>query len=109
MDATENNLIKVEVVEVRNDNFQKNEIIEIETEKKIKVEVVEIIGIQGPPGGSGGLVGLMKPDPREFFLALLGGELPDIPNIPDVPDIPDEPDITLPILGSARLNTMVLA
>lgn len=69
----------------------------------IKVEVVEVVGIQGPPGGS---LGLMKPDPREYFLMLLGGGVPDIP---DEPDEPEEPDYTQPILGSAKLNTMVLA
>lgn len=72
----------------------------------IKVEVVEVVGIQGPPGG---FSGLMEPDPREYFLMLLGSVVPDEPDEPEIPDTPDEPDYTQPILGSAKLNVMVLA
>lgn len=90
MDVARNELIKTEVVEIK-------------SEQPIKVEVIEVVGIQGPPGGS---LGLMTPDPREYFLMLLGGGIPDIP---DEPDNPEEPDYTQPILGSAKLNTMVLA
>ena len=82
--------------------------MDVVTHKSIKVEVIEVVGIQG----ASGVMTLMKPDPREYFLSLLGGEIPEIPDepeIPDIPDIPDEPDYTLPILGSAKLNTMVLA
>ena len=82
--------------------------MDVVTHKSIKVEVIEVVGIQG----ASGVMTLMKPDPREYFLSLLGGEIPEIPDepeIPDIPDIPDDPDYTLPILGSAKLNTMVLA
>lgn len=85
--------------------------MDVVTHKLIKVEVVEVVGVQG----ASGVMTLMKPDPREYFLSLLGGEIPEIPDEPEIPDIPDEPvipdepDYTLPILGSAKLNTMVLA
>lgn len=103
MDVVKHESIEIEVIEVSANKNLVNDVVEVDNAQRIIVEVVEVVGIQGPPGGS---LGLMTPDPREYFLMLLGGGIPDIP---DEPDEPEEPDYTQPILGSAKLNTMVLA
>lgn len=88
------------------ENVRKEIFVIVPVKPTQKTLIVSIPGIQGAKGDPGDGVKLMVPDPREYFLSLLGGEVPDIP---DEPVIPDEPDYTLPILGSAKLNTMVLA
>lgn len=55
--------------------------------------------------GGGGITGLMSPDPREYFLYILGES-------GDLPDIPDEPEVDpaySPLLDTGKLNYLVLA
>lgn len=61
-------------------------------------------GIPGPegPSGDGGIPGLMSPDPREYFLYILGES-------GDIPDTPEEDPSYSPILGTGKLDYLVLA
>lgn len=53
--------------------------------------------------GGGGITGLMSPDPREYFLYILGESGAEAPDEPDV-----DSDYS-PILGTGKLNYLVLA
>lgn len=67
---------------------------------------------KGQIGGGGGITGLMSPDPREYFLYILGESGSDAPDIPDVPDTPDEPEVDSsysPKLDTGKLDYLVLA
>ncbi len=55
--------------------------------------------------GGGGITGLMSPDPREYFLYVLGES-------GDIPDTPDEPEVDpaySPLLDTGKLDYLVLA
>ena len=65
-------------------------------------------GPQGEPGKDANEV-LMVPDPREYFLYILGESGSDVPDIPDTPDEPEVDSSYSPKLGTGKLDYLVLA
>ena len=64
-------------------------------------------GPQGEPGKDANEV-LMVPDPREYFLYILGESGSDVPDIPDTPDEPEVDSSYSPKLGTGKLDYLVI-
>ena len=72
------------------------------------IDCGNIQGPQGEPGKDANEV-LMVPDPREYFLYILGESGSDVPDIPDTPDEPEVDSSYSPKLGTGKLDYLVLA
>ena len=71
------------------------------------IDCGNIQGPQGEPGKDANEV-LMVPDPREYFLYILGESGSDVPDIPDTPDEPEVDSSYSPKLGTGKLDYLVL-